>query len=88
MIPEKQKALEEHIEAIATILYEETQAEELGSLAKNETLIKWVNHQPLDNLLNCVGDGHLGIWNLMKRFNPQGDTREIKELVSSGRESL
>ncbi len=22
---------------------------------ENETLIKWVNHQPLDNLLNCVG---------------------------------
>ncbi len=40
MTPEKQKALEEHIEAIATILYEETQAEELGSLAKIEAIVR------------------------------------------------
>lgn len=40
MTPEKQKALEEHIEAIATILYEETQAEELESLAKIETIVR------------------------------------------------
>jgi hypothetical protein len=44
---------------------------------ENETLVEWVNHQPLENLLHCVGDGHSGIWNLMKRFNPQGNTREI-----------
>jgi len=44
---------------------------------ENETLIEWVNHQPLKNILNCLGDGHSGIWSLMKRFNPQGNTREI-----------
>ena len=43
----------------------------------NETLVDWVNHQPLENLLNCVGDGHSGIWNLIEKFNPQGNNREI-----------
>lgn len=42
-----------------------------------ETLVKWVNRQPLVQLLTCVGDGHSGIWNLMKQFNPLGETREI-----------
>ena len=44
---------------------------------ENQTLIKWVNHQPLSQLLSCVGDGHSGIWNLMGKFNPLGETREI-----------
>lgn len=44
---------------------------------ENEILIDWVNQQPLAPVLNCVGDGHSGIWNLMARFNLQGNTREI-----------
>lgn len=44
---------------------------------ENETLIEWVNYQPLSQLLTCVGDGHSGIWNLIQQFNPQGETREI-----------
>ncbi len=43
----------------------------------NEALVKWVNQQPLAMTLNCVGDGHPGIWNLMSQFNPKGTTREI-----------
>lgn len=44
---------------------------------ENETLIEWVNHQPLEHLLHCVGDGHSGVGNLMKRFNRLGNTQEI-----------
>lgn len=44
---------------------------------ENEKLIEWVNQQPLSELLTCIGDGHSGIWNLMAKFNPQGETREI-----------
>ena len=44
---------------------------------ENQTLIEWVNHQPLEQLVTCVGDGHSGIWNLIAKFNPQGETREI-----------
>ena len=44
---------------------------------ENETLIESVNQQPLAKLLTCVGDGHDRIWNLIAKFNPQGETREI-----------
>ena len=44
---------------------------------ENETLIESVNKQPLAKLLTCVGDGHSGIWNLIAKFNPQGESREI-----------
>lgn len=44
---------------------------------ENELLVEWVNNQPLENLVNCVGDGHSGIWKLMGRLNPKGETREI-----------
>ncbi len=40
MTPEKQKALEEHIEAIAKILYEESKPEQLESLAKIEATVR------------------------------------------------
>ncbi len=44
---------------------------------ENDNLIEWVNNQPLEQTLNCVGDGHSGIWNLIKRLNRRGHTREI-----------
>ncbi len=28
-------------------------------------------------MLNCVADGHQGIWNLMNQFNREGETRQI-----------
>lgn len=43
----------------------------------NDKLVKWVNEQNFEHILNCVGDGHPGIWNLMSQFNPQGETRQI-----------
>ena len=44
---------------------------------ENEELVEWVNQQPVALVLNCVGDGHDRIWNLMSQFNPKGKTREI-----------
>lgn len=44
---------------------------------ENEALIDWVNCQPLSDPLNCIGDGHLGIWNLTGRFAAPGEKREI-----------
>jgi hypothetical protein len=49
----------------------------MGWFMENEQLVEWVNHQPFDAVLNCLGDGHPGIWNLIDQFNPQGETREI-----------
>ena len=40
MTPEKQKELEKHIEAIAKILYEETEPKDLTSLAKIEEVVR------------------------------------------------
>lgn len=44
---------------------------------ENKELVQWVNNQNFDQILNCVGDGHPGIWNLMNQFNPQGKNRQI-----------
>lgn len=40
MTPEKQQALQEHIQAIAKILYEETPSEELTTLAGIEQAVR------------------------------------------------
>jgi hypothetical protein len=40
MTPEKQQALQEHIQAIAKILYEETRSEELTTLAGIEQAVR------------------------------------------------
>ncbi|NEP51499.1 MAG: ISKra4 family transposase [Moorea sp. SIO3C2] len=44
---------------------------------ENEELVNWVNQQPLSDPLNCLGDGHPGIWKLVKQFNSPGEKREI-----------
>ncbi|WP_375293886.1 hypothetical protein [Oscillatoria sp. HE19RPO] len=39
---------------------------------ENESLINYVNRQPLNPLLTCLGDGHDGIWNIIAQINPKG----------------
>lgn len=48
-----------------------------GYFQENEVLIDYVNRQPLNSLLTCLGDGQDGIWNLIAKFNPDGNRREI-----------
>lgn len=45
--------------------------------ADNEALGDWVNHQPLEDPLTCLGDGHPGIWNVIDLFDSPGEKREI-----------
>jgi len=52
MTPEKHKALEEHIEAIAKILFEETEPEDLESLAKIEATVR---DQTLEHITPQIG---------------------------------
>ena len=40
MTPEKEKELEQHLEAIAALLYEETEPEQVESLAKIEATVR------------------------------------------------
>jgi hypothetical protein len=44
---------------------------------ENEKLINWVDQQPLSDPITCLGDGHLGIWKLIRQFNCPGEKREI-----------
>ncbi len=44
---------------------------------ENEELINYINHQPLADILTCLGDGHDGIWNIISELNPGKSRREI-----------
>ncbi len=43
----------------------------------NQQLIDWVRQQPLTSPLTCLGDGHDGIWNLIKPMAPDTQRREM-----------
>lgn len=44
----------------------------------NDSLVDWVNQQPLSNPLICLGDGHSGIWNI---FGSIGNCEERREIL-------
>jgi hypothetical protein len=43
----------------------------------NDSLVEWVNQQPLATPLICLGDGHDGIWNLFDGIASNSQRREI-----------
>lgn len=51
---------------------------------ENEVWIDYVNRQPLNSLLTCVGDGQNGIGNIIGKFNPDGNRREILDWYHLG----
>jgi hypothetical protein len=48
-----------------------------ASFQENNKVIDWVNNQPLAPTLTCIGDGHDGIWNIIREFTPSAERREI-----------
>lgn len=46
-------------------------------LHDNEQLVQWVNEQPLNSPVTCLGDGHDGIWNLFAGIAEVSQRREI-----------
>ncbi|TFI52530.1 ISKra4 family transposase [Mastigocladus laminosus UU774] len=48
-----------------------------ASFQENNFLIDWVNDQPLAPILTCLGDGHDGIWNIIRELTPKQERREI-----------
>lgn len=48
-----------------------------ASFQENVLLIEWVNQQSLAEVLTCLGDGHDGIWNILKQLAPNGQRREV-----------
>ena len=43
----------------------------------NESLLQWVNQQPLSRTINCLGDGHDGVWNIVEQIRSKHQRREI-----------
>lgn len=48
-----------------------------GFLHDNEQLVEWVNGQPLATPVDCLGDGHDGIWNLFREIATPSQRCEI-----------
>lgn len=48
-----------------------------ASFQDNEKLQRWVNQQRLFSVVNCLGDGHDGIWNLISGMIEEQRRREI-----------
>jgi hypothetical protein len=48
-----------------------------ASFQKNEVIIDWVNSQELAPVVTCLGDGHDGVWNVVKEIVVSGEKREI-----------
>lgn len=34
----------------------------------NQSLLNWVNQQPLSQNVSCLGDGHDGVWNIVQNY--------------------
>jgi hypothetical protein len=48
-----------------------------ASFQENEVIINWVNSQKLAPIVTCLGDGHDGVWNVVKEIVITGEKREI-----------
>jgi hypothetical protein len=43
----------------------------------NDPLVQWVNQQRLATMINCIGDGHPGVWNIVSKIAQEYRRREI-----------
>lgn len=60
--------------------YKAVKIHEQGGMAffqNNQSLVKWVNQQPLSRNINCLGDGHDGVWNIFEQIGTKQQRREI-----------
>jgi hypothetical protein len=49
----------------------------VANLHQNQSLIDWVNAQPLSTPITCLGDGHDGIWNIIAAIATPEQRREV-----------
>jgi len=49
----------------------------VANLHQNQSLIDWVNSQPLSTPITCLGDGHDGVWNIIAALATAEQRREI-----------
>ena len=60
--------------------YKAIKIHEQGGMAffqNNKSLLKWINQQPLSQNINCLGDGHDGVWKIIEQIGTQHQRREI-----------
>lgn len=43
----------------------------------NQSLLSWINQQPLSKTVDCLGDGHDGVWNIVEQIGTKDQRREI-----------
>ena len=44
---------------------------------ENESLLQWVNQQPLSRNVTCLGDGHDGVGNIIKQIGTSEQRTEV-----------
>ena len=49
----------------------------LAFFKDNESLVLWLNSQPLAKPLTCLGDGHDGVWNIFAQIGKEEEREEI-----------
>lgn len=49
----------------------------VANLHHNQSLIDWINNQPLGTTFTCLGDGHDGVWNIIAAISTAEQRREI-----------
>lgn len=49
----------------------------LAFFKDNESLVSWLNNQPLAKPLTCLGDGHDGVWNIFAQVGQEESREEI-----------
>ncbi len=48
-----------------------------ASFQENSLMINWLKSQALAPIVTCIGDGHDGIWNIVRDFAPEHQRREV-----------
>lgn len=59
----------------------------VANLHHNQHLIDWVNAQPLNSPVTCLGDGHDGVWNMIAQIATPQQRQEILDWYHQERES-
>lgn len=49
----------------------------IANFHNNAQMINWVNSQPLEVPVTCLGDGHAGVWNIVAEIATAAERREI-----------
>jgi hypothetical protein len=48
-----------------------------AEFGQTPVIIEWVNAQPLAKIVTCLGDGHDGVWNIIRELASESQRREV-----------